>query len=199
VAERLDPDVRGVKALHESVRLQVSVLSDGAVPKRVPPLPPSSIAPEPDDRWVHRKVSGSELIRSKIYRPSPGLDVKYGPCHFYVTGDPDREAAIGGLHASDGWTFLLIEVGIRGTADLVEFEVSLLDDYRRSFPPLLAAEKELAARSSRTTVWRDVREVSTRHRRTWLTRVFYVPAETTGEPILDIHRQGASKRIWVQF
>ena len=98
-----------------------------------------------------------------------------------------------------------VEVGVSGKADLVEYSLITLDDYRRAFPPYLGGEKflsrqgGLAGSDGKHAVWRDVHSTTSKKDVLWLHRVFALPADSLKNPVLEIHRQGASKKVWVQY
>ena len=79
-----------------------------------------------------------------------------------------------------------------------------MDDYRRAFPAYLGAEKylmkkKLTGSSGTHKVWREVHSTTSSSKVTWLHRVFALPRNAMKNPILEIHRQGAAKRVWVQY
>ncbi len=198
-SQRQDPAYLRLRALHESVRMQIKLQSDGTAPVEVPPLPASSIAVEPDDRYVGQELVASSLVTGRIFVPSADLDLRYGPGRFYMKDRGERHDEVGGLTASAGWTFLVLQIGVRGQMDLVEFDTPVLDDYRRAFAPHLGAEKELMRSDSKLTVWRSLQSTTSKTKVVWLTRVYMLPMDSMQGPILEIHRQSAAKRIWIQL
>lgn len=198
-AQREDPSYLKVRALHESVQLQLDVLADGEIPVKVPPLPHSSIAPDPDESMVGQPLDKRKLVKNKIFNPSGGLDLRYGPGRFYIDGGVQEKDSLGGLSATTGWKFCVVDVGLRGNMDLVEFTIRLLDDYHRAFPAHLVAEKELEDEQGKKTPWRNMHSVSSRKRVVWLSRVFMMPENAITSPILEIHRQGVSRKVWIQL
>ena len=203
--QRKEPGYLKVRALHESVELQLEIVKNrDEVEEEIPPLPPAATVPEMDDRYVGTKVKKSALIKSKIFKPSPDRTIRYGPALFHVVRKMKKRSSIGSLEAPEGWTFVEIELGIKGTAPLVEYSLLLMDDFRRGFPPYLAAEKYLAKKklsgsSGQHAVWRDVHETTSRTKVLWLHRVFAMPGNALEDPVLEIHRQGAAKRVWIQY
>jgi hypothetical protein len=204
-SQRKEPGYLKVRALHESVALQLEIVKNrDAVEDEVPPLPPAATVPAMDDRYVGTKVKKSALIKSKIFTPSSSRTIRYGPALFHPARKMKKRASIGSLEAPKGWKFIEIELGIKGTAPLVEYSLLLMDDFRRAFPPYLGAEKYLAKQklsgsSGQHAVWRDVHETTSRTKILWLHRVFALPKDALEGPVLEIHRQGAAKRVWIQY
>jgi len=200
-----EPGYIKVRALHESVELQLEIVKNkDAVEDEIPPLPPAATVPEMDDRYVGTKVKKSALIKSKIFTPSPTRTIRYGPALFHVARGMKKRSSIGSLDAPKGWKFVEVELGIKGTAPLVEYSLLLMDDFRRAFPPYLGAEKylgkeKLKGSEGQHAVWRDVHETTSRTKIMWLHRVFALPGDAMEKPILEIHRQGAAKRVWIQY
>jgi hypothetical protein len=200
-----DPAYLKVRALHESVKLQIEIIRGGDEEDAMPPLPYSPSAPPMDDRYVGLKVGKSLLVKGKIFSPSPSRDVRYGPALFTFARKIKKRTSIGSLEADKGWKFIEVEVGVTGKADLVEYSLILLDDYRRAYPPYLDGEKFLSRKggltgsSGKHAVWRDVHSTTSRKEVTWIHRVFALPADSIKNPIMEIHRQGASKKVWVQY
>lgn len=201
-----EPGYLKVRALHESVELQVEILrnKEEKQEEEIPPLPAGPTVPPMDDRYVGIKVSKSLLIKSRIFSPSPSRTVRYGPALLHPARKPKKRKSISSLAAPKGWTFLEVEMGIKGKADLIEYSMLLLDDYRRGFPPYLAAEKylmkqKLTGSTGEHAVWREVHSTTSTKKVLWLHRVFAVPRDSMKHPVLEVHRQGAAKRVWVQY
>ncbi|MBW2262456.1 MAG: hypothetical protein JRG91_10830 [Deltaproteobacteria bacterium] len=194
-----------VRALYESVDLQLEILKNKDTGEdEIPPLPPASTVPEMNDRYVGTKVKKSALIKSRIFTPSPTRTIRYGPALFHVARKPKKRSAIGSLDAPKGWKFIEVELGVTGTAALVEYSLLLMDDFRRAFPPYLGAEKYLArgklsGSSGQHAVWREVHETTSKKKVLWLHRVFALPKDSIDNPVLEIQRQGAAKRVWIQY
>lgn len=203
--QRKEPGYLKVRALHESVVLQLEITRDrDEGVDEVPPLPAAATVPEMDDRYVGTKVKKSALIKSRIFTPSPQRTIRYGPALFHVERKLRKRSSIGSLDAPKGWAFIEIELGVTGTAALVEYSLLLMDDYRRAFPPYLGAEKYLAREklsgsSGQHAVWREVHETTSKKKVLWLHRVFALPKDSLDKPVLEIHRQGAAKRVWIQY
>jgi len=202
-ALRGDPGYLKLRALHESVKLQLQILEKGKPPDEIPPLPPATTVPPADDRYVGSKVNPSILVKGKIFSPSASQTVRYGPALFHFARRPVSRSRIGSLEAEAGWKFIDVEVGIAGKAALVEYSIVALDDFLRGFQPYLEAERflskeKLAGSKGIHSVWREVHSTESGGV-TWLHRVFALPADAMEHPILEIHRQGASKRVWVQY
>lgn len=202
---RSEPGWIKVKALGESVDLQLDMVRRKGTGGEVPPLPPATIAPEPDEGLVGRSIDTSLLLKSTIFTPSASLGLRYGPAMIHVANEPIVMDRVGAVDAPAGWKFVDVEIGIEGDADLVEYAALLLDDFLRAFPPYLAGEKELASERKATwaksghTVWREVHSTPGGKKTTWLHRVYVLPADSIENPILEIQRQGAAKKVWIQL
>jgi hypothetical protein len=195
-----DPLYFKVFALEKSVEFQFKLTEQSGLLSEVPPLPYTTFPLETSDEYVLKDVSPDMLIKEKILPAGKTSDVRYGPAlmSFLVTKKVFTD--LFNIDAPKGYKYVEVVVEIEGEVDMVEYTARMLDDYRRAYSAFLGAEKEARKRtlSKNHFLWRDVAKL-TKGKTVHLHRIFLMPADCLGRPILEIKRQGASKMLWIQY
>jgi hypothetical protein len=195
-----DPQYFRVYALLKSVEFQFDLTEKREIQADIPPLPFSTFAPQPTDEYVMKDLSSGDLLKGKILKGCSTSGLRYGPGLFSFLNDLRVFDKLHLIEAPEHYKFVEVLIGIEGNADLVEYSVRMLDDYRRAFPPYLEGEKE--ARKKKLPVghslWRDT-PTTQKGKTLILHRIFLLPEHAISRPILEIKRQGSSKVVWVQY
>lgn len=197
---RKEPDYLRVYGLLKSVSFQLKITEHTAILTEIPPLPYSPIVPKHHEEYVFSEIKGGDLIMGKIIHSGSSKFFRYGPASFRFSEKLKKLKRLYYLPAPGGYVFVEMVIGVKGKAQLIEYTTRMLDDYRRAFPPFLDGEKELRRRklTRNHAIWRDTPETEKSHP-LYLHRIFILPSDHCKSPILEIKRQGASKKLWVQY